>query len=102
VTRLDTRGAKLPAHRLERGRLRRPGALTEASGRPAPSTTCTRSSAGPSEDGDVVGTGEYGERFASIVERGRVMGAQFHPEKSSRDGLALLGNFVAACATVRA
>jgi glutamine amidotransferase len=44
---------------------------------------------------DVVGRGDYGERFASIVERGNVMGAQFHPEKSSRDGLALLSNFAA-------
>ena len=46
------------------------------------------------ESGDVVGEGEYGERFASIVERENVAGVQFHPEKSSRDGLALLGNFV--------
>ncbi len=44
-------------------------------------------------DDDVVGRGEYGERFVSIVERGNVMGCQFHPEKSSRDGLALLSNF---------
>ena len=49
-----------------------------------------------SDDGDVVGRGEYGERFASIVERDNVAGVQFHPEKSSRDGLALLANFVAA------
>ena len=48
------------------------------------------------EDDDVVGRGEYGERFASIVERGSVFGVQFHPEKSSRDGLALLRNFVAS------
>ena len=47
----------------------------------------------PSDDGDVVGSGEYGEPFASIVERGNVYGVQFHPEKSSRDGLALLRNF---------
>ena len=45
-------------------------------------------------DGDVVGRGEYGERFASIVQRDNVAGVQFHPEKSSRDGLALLRNFV--------
>jgi imidazole glycerol-phosphate synthase subunit HisH len=43
---------------------------------------------------DVVGEGEYGERFASIVERDNVAGVQFHPEKSSRDGLRLLANFV--------
>jgi glutamine amidotransferase len=47
----------------------------------------------PEDDGDVVGLGEYGERFVSIVERGNVMGCQFHPEKSSLDGLALLRNF---------
>jgi imidazole glycerol-phosphate synthase subunit HisH len=45
-------------------------------------------------DEDVVGEGEYGERFASIVERDNVAGVQFHPEKSSRDGLQLLANFV--------
>jgi imidazole glycerol-phosphate synthase subunit HisH len=43
---------------------------------------------------DVVGEGEYGERFASIVQRENVAGVQFHPEKSSRDGLQLLANFV--------
>ena len=43
---------------------------------------------------DVVGRGDYGGPFVSIVQRGNVMGAQFHPEKSSRDGLALLRNFV--------
>ena len=47
----------------------------------------------PANPEDVVGRGEYGERFVSIVERGNVMGVQFHPEKSSRDGLALLRNF---------
>ena len=47
----------------------------------------------PSDPGDVVGTSEYGERFASVVERGNVMASQFHPEKSSRDGLRMLRNF---------
>jgi glutamine amidotransferase len=47
----------------------------------------------PSDEGDVVGRGSYGEAFVSIVERGNLFGAQFHPEKSSRDGLALLRNF---------
>ena len=52
----------------------------------------------PSAPADVVGTTEYGERFAAIVERGSVFGVQFHPEKSSGDGLRLLENFVAVCA----
>jgi glutamine amidotransferase len=48
----------------------------------------------PAQCADVVGTTEYGERFATIVARGSVYGTQFHPEKSSRDGLALLAAFV--------
>ena len=43
---------------------------------------------------DIVGTTAYGERFATVVQRGVVYGTQFHPEKSSRDGLALLASFV--------
>jgi glutamine amidotransferase len=49
----------------------------------------------PSDPADVVGTSEYGERFVSVVERGHVMAAQFHPEKSSMDGLHMLRNFAA-------
>jgi glutamine amidotransferase len=41
----------------------------------------------------VLGWGEYGERFATVVGRENVFGVQFHPEKSSADGLALLANF---------
>jgi len=48
----------------------------------------------PRHTQDIVGTTEYGERFATIVVRGGVYGTQFHPEKSSRDGLALLASFV--------
>ncbi len=48
----------------------------------------------PTEQADVVGTTEYGERFATIVAHGTVWGTQFHPEKSSHDGLALLATFV--------
>ena len=33
----------------------------------------------------------YAETFASAVTAGNVVGVQFHPEKSSHDGLALLG-----------
>jgi imidazole glycerol-phosphate synthase subunit HisH len=42
----------------------------------------------------VVGTTEYGERFATIVARGSLFGVQFHPEKSSQHGLRMLESFV--------
>jgi glutamine amidotransferase len=38
---------------------------------------------------------EYGATFATIVGRDRVLGVQFHPEKSQTAGLALLGAFAA-------
>jgi glutamine amidotransferase len=43
---------------------------------------------------DTVATTEHGETFASIVERGRVAGVQFHPEKSGEVGLRILRNFL--------
>jgi imidazole glycerol-phosphate synthase subunit HisH len=47
----------------------------------------------PSDPADVVATTEYGERFATIVAHGSVLGVQFHPEKSSTDGLVMLSSF---------
>jgi imidazole glycerol-phosphate synthase subunit HisH len=71
----------------------RPSALTEGLGEAAAFYHVHSLAPEPANPDDVVGRGEYGERFVSIVERGNVMGVQFHPEKSSRDGLALLRNF---------
>jgi glutamine amidotransferase len=51
----------------------------------------------PADRSDVVGTTDYGERFATIVGSGNVLGTQFHPEKSSTHGLALLRAFVRLC-----
>lgn len=50
----------------------------------------------PAEESDVLGSAEYGERFAAVVSHGSLLGVQFHPEKSSHDGLRLLANWVAA------
>jgi len=51
----------------------------------------------PADAEDVLGTAEYGERFATAVARENVFGVQFHPEKSSSAGLRLLASFSAAC-----
>lgn len=46
-------------------------------------------------DEDIVaGTTEYGVHIQCAVQNGRVCATQFHPEKSSEVGLALLKNFV--------
>ena len=43
---------------------------------------------------DTVAVTEHGQPFASIVQRGRVAGVQFHPEKSGEVGLQILRNFL--------
>jgi imidazole glycerol-phosphate synthase subunit HisH len=39
-------------------------------------------------------TTDYGERFAAVVQRGNIYGAQFHPERSAKVGAQLLKNFL--------
>lgn len=45
---------------------------------------------------------DYGQRFISAVQKGRVSATQFHPEKSSGAGLALLHRFLTSSAPVSA
>jgi len=47
---------------------------------------------------ETVAVCDYGGPVAALVAEGNVWGAQFHPEKSGRSGLALLANFVALAA----
>lgn len=51
----------------------------------------------PDESEVVVATSTYGVDYASIVGKGRVLGVQFHPEKSGYTGLRLLKNWVERC-----
>lgn len=43
---------------------------------------------------DTVATTSYGVEIAAAVGRGRCFGTQFHPEKSSKAGRAVLRNFI--------
>ena len=96
VTRLRAPGLKIPHIGWHTVTFERESVLTVGLGDAAAFYHVHSFVTRPEDEADVVGRGEYGERFVSIVARGNVMGAQFHPEKSSRDGLALLRNFVAA------
>ena len=50
----------------------------------------------PSDSAVVAGWCEHGERFAARIERGPILGVQFHPEKSGRAGIRLLEGWVTA------
>jgi glutamine amidotransferase len=102
VHRLDSRGLKLPHIGWNEVRWTRRSALNDGLPDPATFYHVHTYVPHPSEPADVLGTSEYGSEFATVVERGNVAGAQFHPEKSSSHGLALLRNFAVACAAVAA
>ena len=46
----------------------------------------------PADPGIVVAQTEHGGRFASLVASDRILGFQFHPERSGQDGLRMLRN----------
>ena len=46
----------------------------------------------------VTATCDYGERYIAAIARGNMLAVQFHPEKSQRNGLKLLRNFLNAAA----
>ena len=83
-------------------RFTRPSALTEGLGDAAAFYHVHSFAAEPADESDVLGRGDYGGPFVSVVARDNVFGVQFHPEKSSAAGLRLLRNFAAVCARVGA
>lgn len=99
VRHLRSNGLRLPHIGWSDVAFERPSALTDGlppAGRPFYHVHSL--AVVPEDPGEVLGSAEYGERFASIVGRGRVFGVQFHPEKSSKDGLRMLGAFARMCA----
>ena len=101
VRELDARGAKLPHIGWNEVRWTRRSALID--GLPDPATFYHVHTFVPHPEPDsALGLCEYATEFVSVIERRNVYGAQFHPEKSSTHGLALLRNFTAICARVAA
>jgi glutamine amidotransferase len=95
VTPLYPGGLRLPHIGWNEVRFDRPSPLTaELPVAGAPFYHVHSYAARPAVPEHIIATCEYGERFATIVSRGSVHGTQFHPEKSSNDGLTLLRNFV--------
>jgi glutamine amidotransferase len=72
--------------------VRRTATLTEGI-EPRTQVYFTHSYAAPVTD-DTVATTDHGATFTAIVERDRLAGVQFHPEKSGEAGLRILRNFL--------
>ncbi len=96
VRMLDTGSLKAPQIGWNEVRWERPAAVLEGLAGATAFYHVHSFVAVPAQREDVLGTAEYGERFASVVTHGSFLGVQFHPEKSSHDGLRLLANWVAA------
>jgi glutamine amidotransferase len=99
VVPLSANGLKVPHIGWSPVRWQQAVAVTEGLGEEPPFYFVHSFAPRPSDETDILGTAEYGERFACAVARDNLFGVQFHPEKSSADGLAFLRNFVELCST---
>lgn len=43
---------------------------------------------------NIIATTNYGHSYPSIIQNGNIFGVQFHPEKSHKQGIQLIKNFV--------
>jgi imidazole glycerol-phosphate synthase subunit HisH len=97
VAPLEANGYKVPHIGWSPVRWEHSSRLTEGLGEETPFYFVHSLAPRPATEDDLLGTAAYGERFACAVERPPLYGVQFHPEKSSSAGLALLANFVRIC-----
>ena len=96
VVGLEAEGLKVPHIGWAPVRWERESRLTEGIPSETPFYLVHSFAPQPSAE-DLLGTAEYGARFACAAERENVFGVQFHPEKSSAAGLRLLANFAGIC-----
>jgi imidazole glycerol-phosphate synthase subunit HisH len=97
VGELEADGLKVPHIGWEPVRWERESRLTDGIPSQTPFYFVHSFAPKPRTD-DLLGSAEYGARFACAAERDNVFGVQFHPEKSSAAGLRLLSNFAGVCA----
>ncbi|HXQ88865.1 MAG TPA: imidazole glycerol phosphate synthase subunit HisH [Solirubrobacterales bacterium] len=97
VDGLDAPGLKVPHIGWSPVRWERESRLAEGIDSETPFYFVHSFAPRPGED-ELLGSAEYGARFACAAERDNVFGVQFHPEKSSAAGLRLLSNFAGICA----
>jgi glutamine amidotransferase len=45
------------------------------------------------QEENIIATANYGYDFVSVIQKEHIFGTQFHPEKSHKNGIALLRNF---------
>lgn len=102
VRPLRAAGLKLPHIGWNEVTWTRPSVLSEGLPDPASFYHVHSYVADCADPQDVLGTSDYGSVFPSVVGRGNVLGAQFHPEKSSANGMGLLANFTTLCARTTA
>jgi glutamine amidotransferase len=102
VTGLEAPGRKIPHMGWEPVRWERGSELTRGLETETPFYFVHSFAVRPRPGTDVLGTAEWGERFACVVGRPPLYGVQFHPEKSSAAGLRLLANFTEICSPVPA
>jgi imidazole glycerol-phosphate synthase subunit HisH len=102
VNQLDARGRKLPHIGWNEVSFTRSSPLLDGLPQSCAFYHVHSYAAAPARAQDVLGTAEYGERFASAIERAPLYGVQFHPEKSSAAGLRLLANFARICSAAPA